>query len=63
MSEFYKNSPYSLVYIVPMRAFVFADELTLQSNFMQMYIFGNYDNRLFELTQDYMFGKIYKLKK
>ncbi len=53
---------YNIVYYQPLDSFLFMDDNMLNSNFIQLYIFNNYDPNLFEPVYLTPAAKIYKLK-
>ena len=52
----------SLVFMAPYRKFLLVDDSYLNSTFVQMFVFGNYDPTLFEPVELTPYVKIYKLK-
>ena len=43
-------------------AYIIMDSDTYMSNFIQMFVMGQYDNNLFELVDDSQMMKVFKLK-
>lgn len=56
------NSPINVVYLAQMGAFIIADTRTMNSNFMQMFVFDNYDKAVFDKVSDNGWIKIFKSK-
>ena len=56
------NSRIVLLYMTSYNAYIVMDSDTYMSNFIQMFVMGQYDNNLFELVDDSQMMKIFKLK-
>lgn len=51
-----------MIYMASYNAYLFMDRETFMSNFIQMFVLGQYDNTLFELVDDSQMMKVFKLK-
>jgi len=58
-----KNSNLSFLYLKSLGMGVVLDNETLNSNYVKMFLLGLYDKNLFELVDNSIYGKIYKLKR
>ena len=59
----YKDSSVALVYMKDYRTFLLCDAEMLSSNFIQMFVFNNYNRDIFERVEANPYLKIFKLKK
>ncbi len=59
---FHPNSSYSLVYLKSYNRMILMDNKTYNSMFVQMFMLGHYDKKLFQLVVSSPYTKIYKLK-
>lgn len=56
------NSPINVMFVEQMGSFIIADTRTMNSNFIQMFVFDNYDRDVFEKVSDNGWIKIFKSK-
>ncbi len=56
------NGDFTLCYLANYQAYLLMDDRALKSNFIQMYVFENYDEELFEPILITPLAKVYKLK-
>jgi dolichyl-diphosphooligosaccharide--protein glycosyltransferase/undecaprenyl-diphosphooligosaccharide--protein glycosyltransferase len=56
------NAKYSLIYLRSYNRFILMDTKTFNSTYVQMFMLGKYDKKLFELVVNSPYSKIYKLK-
>jgi len=52
-----------VVYMESYRRFVIMDDVTFHSMYVQMFLLGQYDKKLFDLVVASPYSRIYKLKK
>lgn len=62
-NTFNTQSPLSLIYMKDYKRFIVLDNKMLNSTFIQLYVFENYDKDLYEPVVTSPYTKIYKLKK
>ena len=63
-SQLYRaDGAYSIVYLKSYGRFVVMDSQTFNSMYVQMFMLGKYDKKLFELVISSPYSKIYKVKK
>jgi len=58
-----KNSQYVIIFVQNYGTYILMDIQTFKSNFVQMFLLGNYDKDLFELVVKSPYSRVYKLKK
>jgi dolichyl-diphosphooligosaccharide--protein glycosyltransferase/undecaprenyl-diphosphooligosaccharide--protein glycosyltransferase len=58
-----KKSAYVLVFLKNYGSYILMDIETFKSNFVQMFLLGNYDKELFDLVVKSPYGRVYRLKK
>jgi len=59
---YHSDGQYAVVYMKSYNRFVVMDMETFQSMYVQMFMLGKYDKKLFELVVSSPYSKIYKLK-
>ncbi len=57
------DGEYAIIYMKSYGKFIIMDSETFKSMYVQMFILGKYDKKLFELVVSSPYSKIYKLKK
>ena len=60
---YHKNGKYVILYIKNLNRFIIMDNQTFASNYVQMFLLGNYDKNLFELVVKSPYSRVYKLKR
>jgi len=61
--QYHADGEYAIVYMKSYGRFIIMDTQTFNSMYVQMFILGKYDKKLFELVVSSPYSKIYKLKK
>ncbi|SFV66007.1 Oligosaccharyltransferase PglB [hydrothermal vent metagenome] len=59
---FHSDAGFSVVYLKSYNKMIFMDNKTYNSTFVQMFMLGHYDKKLFKLVVSSPYTKIYKLK-
>ena len=60
--KYHNDGRYVLLYIKNINRFIIMDNQTFASNYVQMFLLGNYDKNLFELVVKSPYSRVYKLK-
>ena len=60
--KYHENGDKVVLYIKNLERFIIMDEETFNSNYVQMFLLGNYDKNLFELVIKSPYSRVYKLK-
>jgi hypothetical protein len=58
-----KSSNINFLYLKSIGMGVVVDNKTLNSNYVKMFLLGIYDKELFELVDNSIYGKVYRLKR
>ncbi len=61
--KYHNDARYVLLYVRNLNMFIIMDNETFTSNYVQMFLLGNYDKDLFELVIKSPYSRVYKLKK
>jgi dolichyl-diphosphooligosaccharide--protein glycosyltransferase/undecaprenyl-diphosphooligosaccharide--protein glycosyltransferase len=61
--NYYPSGEYIIIYMKSYGKFLLMDEETFHSTYIQMFVLGKYDKKLFDLVVSSPYSKIYKLKK
>ena len=62
-NKYHDDGRYVLLYIKNLNEFIVMDNQTFASNYVQMFLLGNYDKSLFDLVVKSPYSRVYKLKK
>ncbi len=62
-NKYHEDGRYILLYIKNLNRFIVMDNQTFASNYVQMFLLGNYDKNLFDLVVKSPYSRVYKLKK
>ena len=61
-TKYHNNGDKIVLFIRNTRRFILIDSDTFKSNYVQMFLLGNYDKNLFELVIKSPYGRVYKVK-
>ncbi len=63
LQKYHNDANKIILYIKNRNQFIILDNKTFKTNYVQMFLLGNYDKDLFELVIKSPYGRIYKIKK